>query len=99
MSLTLAQQQATRDEFATNMQRSGLSLETVANALGTTPDVIAANLQLNSRRIEDPWIIRNYLLDEMQQHGQTPVPFTALKGDFHQYWFLNAAIIERGIIG
>ena len=99
MSLTLAQEQATRSEFAANIKRSGLSLATIAAALGTTADTIEEEvIQLNPKRLEDPWIVRNYLLDEMSKKGQTPVLFTALKGDFHHYWFLNNKIIERGKI-
>ncbi|MFD1486034.1 DUF2316 family protein [Lacticaseibacillus baoqingensis] len=98
MSLTPAQTNATRNEFHTNIQRSGLTLEQIATALGTTPAVIAQSIDMHPRHIDDNWIIRNFLLQYMAEHGIEPVPFTALVGDYHRYWFLNADIIERGII-
>lgn len=98
MSLTTSQTEATRREFKVNISRSGRSLAQIADALHTTPDIIAQCVDLHPNRIEDPWIIRNYLLNDLAQQGLTAEPFTALVGDYHQYWFLDAARIERGII-
>ncbi|EQC0747211.1 DUF2316 family protein, partial [Listeria monocytogenes] len=30
--------------------------------------------------------------------GKTPVPFTALSGDYHRYWFLDGEEIDSGIL-
>ncbi|WP_225419239.1 DUF2316 family protein [Lacticaseibacillus songhuajiangensis] len=98
MSLTMAQTVATKREFKENIQRSQLSMEQIASDLGTTPEVITQSITMHPRRIEDNWIIRNYLNEYLAAHQITEVPFTALTGDYHRYWFLNAAIIERGII-
>ncbi|WP_407893192.1 DUF2316 family protein [Lacticaseibacillus sp. N501-2] len=98
MSLTIAQQVATKKEFKQNLAISGLDLATIAQALGTTQATIEANLRLEPDRLEDPWILRNYLLKQIQAQGQEPVTFTALKGDYHQYWFLDGGYIDRGII-
>lgn len=98
MSLTRLQTQATRREFKINLSRSGRSLNQIATSLHTTPEVIAQCIAMQPEHIEDPWIVRNYLLDALAEQGLTPEPFTALVGDYHQYWFLDAARIERGII-
>lgn len=98
MSLTPAQTEASRREFKENIKRSGLSLTDIANELGTTADVIARCIDMHPRRIDDNWIIRNFLLKYMTDHGIEPLPFTALVGDYHDYWFLNPDIVERGII-
>ncbi|MCI1986086.1 MAG: DUF2316 family protein [Lactobacillus sp.] len=98
MSLTPAQMTATRQEFKANIERSGLSLAEIATALGTTPAVIAQSIDLHPRRIDDNWIIRNYLLDYLSAHHIEPVAFSALAGDYHRYWFLDADRITRGVI-
>lgn len=98
MSLTTLQTEATRREFKTNINRSGHSIDELADALHTTPEVIAQCVDMHPDRIEDPWIIRNYLQDDLAKQGLTAAPFTALVGDYHQYWFLDAARIERGLI-
>lgn len=98
MSLTAAQEDATRQELATNLSRSGLTTADLAKALGTTSTIIEQTMQLNARHIEDPWIIVTYLQQYMQAHQIDSVPYTALKGDYHQYWFLNARRIEKGRI-
>ncbi|WP_461215118.1 DUF2316 family protein [Lacticaseibacillus sp. GG6-2] len=98
MSLTPAQTQATRHEFQENIRRCHLSLADIAVALGTTPAVIAQSIDMHPRRIDDNWIIRNYLLDYMNAHHIDGVPFSALTGDYHRYCFLDAAVIERGKI-
>ncbi|MTV82323.1 DUF2316 family protein [Secundilactobacillus folii] len=98
MSLTIEQEDATRHELAENLTRSGLTINDLAQALKTTPAIISATMDLDARHIEDPWIIATYLQTYMQAHHQDAVPYTALKGDYHHYWFLNAKRIERGVI-
>ncbi|MFD1393799.1 DUF2316 family protein [Lacticaseibacillus jixianensis] len=98
MSLTLSQQRATKEEFKQNLALSGLDIQTIAAALGTSKPMIEADLQLRPARLEDPWILRNYLIEQIQTQGKQPVPFTALKGDYHQYWFLDGERIDRGLI-
>lgn len=98
MSLTREQAMATHDEFKMNIARSGLTLDDLAKALGTTAAVIAQCIDMHPRRIDDNWIIRNYLLDYLDSHNIEAVPFSALVGDYHDYWFLNSRIIKRGII-
>jgi hypothetical protein len=98
MSLTRTQQQATIAEFKQNLQLSGLTTTAIAHDLHTNTDTIEALIQLHTQAIENPWILRNYLLKQVSAAGKQPVAFTALVGDYHSYWFLNAKKIERGIL-
>ena len=96
MSLSTAQKQATRREFAENLNRLGLTPQDIAATLSTTPQRIEDIITLrNVRRLEDAWIIRRYLLERAKQSDISLVPFTALQGDPEDYWFLDAARIER----
>ncbi len=96
MSLTKQQQTATIAEFSENIRLLGQPLTTIATALQTTPETITAIAQLNARHIEDPWILRNYLLQQLQEAGLPHQPFTALTGDYRDYWFLDTARIAKG---
>ncbi|AVK63183.1 DUF2316 domain-containing protein [Lactobacillus sp. CBA3606] len=95
MSLNPVERQTTSQELQTNFRRSGLTDAQVATALQTTPEHLQAVLALKVRRIEDPWILRNYLAQQLTQQGITPVPYHYLVGDAADYWFLNQARINR----
>lgn len=99
MSLSPQQIQHTKEEFQANFKRSGLSLEQIATDLETTPAVIAATLNLDVSRLEDPWVLKNYLEAALAQQGSASIPFTALTGDYHRYWFLNSCRIDQRKIG
>lgn len=96
MSLSTEQKQATRREFAENLRRLGLTPQDIAVSLGVTPQRIEDIISLrNVRKLEDAWIVRRYLLEAAEQSGTDLAPFTALQGDPTDYWFLDAAQIER----
>ena len=96
MSLSTAQKQATHQEFAENLRRLNLTPQNIATALGTTPQRIEDIINLrNIRRLEDAWVIRRYLLERAAQAGIKLTPFTALASDPADYWFLDAARIDR----
>lgn len=95
MSLTPAQVHATKAELQQNLALTGYTTAEVATALQTTPENINAILALHPRRIEDPWILRHYLLETLTVQHKQPVPFTALTGNYHQYWFLDADYIAQ----
>lgn len=95
MSLNPTERANTIKEFQENLKLSGLSVDEVADALNTTPSKITRILNLEQSALEDPWIVRNFLIETIKQNGQTPVTFTALKGDWHNYWFLNSHVIDK----
>lgn len=95
MSLTVAEKRVTKKELQRNLILSGLSEEQVARDLKTSPKTIQNILQLKVTHIEDPWILKSYLEEQILGQQKNPLPFTALKGDYHQYWFLDSRRIEQ----
>ena len=98
MSLTKEQENTTRIELEENFVKSGLSLHKVASDLGTTDDYIDQLMHLQPIRLEDTWILRNYLLEKVKETGNDPTPFSVLRANPRQIWFLNADYIEGGKI-
>ena len=94
MSLSKSQLKATENELRENLEKSGLTVEQVAKDLGTDPDYIRQLLRVEPRRYEDTWILKNYLCEKVKEVGKTPTPFTALAGDYHVIWFLDARYID-----
>lgn len=98
MSLTNEQRAATIREFHENMHRLGLTTESIGRDFGVDGDTVERIINLKSGVLEYPWIIRDYLLTQATAQGVELNPFTALRGDPHDYWFLDANIIDRGEI-
>ncbi|MGC6767935.1 DUF2316 family protein [Enterococcus sp. LJL128] len=99
MSLTSNQMLQTQEEFQKNLVLSGLSLSEIARDLKTSISVIENTLQLQTTRIEDPWVLKNYLEEQIIAQNKQPIPFTALVGNYQQYWFLNSKRIKNKRIG
>lgn len=95
MSLTREQKKNTIKEFQQNLEISELTLSDIANDLGTDEITIENIMQLNTNHVENPWILRNYIIDKIIEIDKTPVPFSALSGDYHDYWFLNSKKIDK----
>ncbi|PWG00015.1 DUF2316 family protein [Levilactobacillus bambusae] len=96
MSLNPQEMSNTRRELQENFELTGLTKAQVASDLAISEIKLERLFSLTQRSLKDPWILRNYLIKKVEETGQQPVPFTALKGDYHQYWFLNGRQIERG---
>ena len=99
MSLTARQKEHTIAEFEQNRRTLELSYADIAAALNTTPEHVEAVAHLRGRSIEEPWILRNYLIEQADARNIELVPFTALAGDPRDYWFLDTAFIARGTLG
>ncbi len=95
MSLSLKQKHDTRKELRANLEKAGVEIRQAAEDLGTTPAYIEQLLRLEPRRLEDTWILKNYLIGKVRELGKEPTPFTALGGDYHVIWFLDADYIDR----
>lgn len=95
MSLNPAQMAATRRELAANFALTGMTKEEVASALNISETKLDHLFTLTQTSLNDPWILRNYLLEQVAAQGKTPVPFSALRGDWHQYWLLDADAIDE----
>ena len=98
MSLTPAQEDATRRELNLNFDLSGLTTKQIAEDLETSEEYIRELLALRPRRYDDTWILKNYLLKKVREQGKEPVPFTVLKANPHHIWFLDGNYIDRGKI-
>lgn len=95
--MTLSRQQliATRQELRKNFELTGLSKYQVAADLRISVVKLDRLFDLTQQSLNDPWILRNYLIEKVTATGQQPVPFTALSGDWHRHWFLDSAAIDR----
>ena len=51
-------------------------------------------ITLKSGVLEYPWIIRAYLLSRAETQGVELTPFMALRGNPHDYWFLDGDSID-----
>ena len=98
MSLTDAQIENTKSELKSNFEKSGLTIEEIAEKLKTTPEYIEELFNLNPRRLEDTWILKNYLIEVLNEKSIEVTPFTALVGKSEGYWFLNSDYINNGVI-
>lgn len=95
MSLNKIEKVKTINELQTSFENSGLTISKVATDLQTNEEYIKDLLNLRARRIEDPWILKNYLEQYNADHNKAKVIYTALKGDYHNYLFLDSSTIER----
>ena len=98
MSLNPQERKATIRELQANFALTGLSLAEVATDLGTTEGTIQKVLNLETQHINNPWILRAYLIEKLEEQGIQPVPFSRLVGDPEDYWFLDANLIHNGQI-
>lgn len=96
MSLTRQQETATRDKLKQNFELANIPLNQVASDLDSTPEHVQDVMNLDSDRIEEPWVLKAYLDEKIINNGKQPVPYSALVGDPKQYWFLNNRFIQRG---
>ena len=62
MSLTLTQRNNTKKELQQNLALTGLSKEQVASDLNISVTKLDEILNLQVNSINNPWIVRNYLL-------------------------------------
>ena len=94
MSLSPKQEEDTRRELKANLEKAGISIKQCANELGTSEEYIRDLLDLKPRKLEDTWILKNYLIEKVKEKGEQPVKFTALGGNHHIIWFLNSRYID-----
>ena len=98
MTLTFEEMERTSLELKSNFEKSGLTLEEAAADLKTSPEYIEQLLILNPKRIEDPWILRNYLIEVLNEKSIEITPFTVLVGNSDRVWFLDSEYINNGEI-
>ncbi len=94
MSLTYEQEENTRLELKSNYEKAKISIKQIALDLGTTEKYIQELFELKPKKLEDTWILKNYLIEKVKEKGLTPTPFSALKADYHIIWFLDSKYID-----
>ena len=94
MSLSVKQKEDTRRELKENLDKSGVSVHEAADDLGTTEEYVMRLMRLEPKRLEDTWILKNYLIEKVRSGGKKPTAFTALGGDYHEIWFLDSEYID-----
>ena len=94
MSLSEKQKDDTRKELKENFDKSGVNIQQVAADLGTTEAYIEQLMRLEPKKLEDTWILKNYLIEKVMEAGKTPTAFTALGGNYKVIWFLDADYID-----
>lgn len=95
MTLNAQQIGSSIDELHENFIRSGLTKEQVASDLNISMTKLDHLFSLTQQSLNDPWILRNYLIENVKKNGQEPVPFSAMSGDWHRHWFLNSHAIDQ----
>jgi len=95
MSLNSTERFNTSNELKKNLKMSHLAIEDVANALNTSVEKIKQILELDHVAPEDPWILKEYLSDQLRQQGLMDYPYSKLVGDFRNYWFLSTRKIYK----
>ncbi|HAR7072987.1 TPA: DUF2316 family protein [Staphylococcus aureus] len=99
MSLNKEQRRITAEELQAHFEESTLSVQMIAEKLNvTTEDVekvlfMKAPLGIFSHQLQQfihlVWDVRNVINDNIKENGQMPEPYTYLKGEKEDYWFLR----------
>ncbi|NLZ46772.1 MAG: DUF2316 family protein [Clostridiales bacterium] len=95
MSLNFRERVNTSNELRQNLVLSHLTIENVAVDLNTSVQQINQILELDHVAPEDPWILKEYLSNKLQNQGIIDYPYSKLVGDFRDYWFLDTTKIEN----
>ena len=80
MSLTAEQNIQTSRELRANLEISGLTLDQIAEALDLAREQVEDALAMNDAvNPTHAWMLRDYLIEVIENEDKTPVPFTVLK--------------------
>ncbi len=70
----------------------------ISRDLLTSQKYIKQLFELNPTHLEDTWILRNYLIEVLNEKSIEITPFTALVGKSENYWFLDSNYINKKVI-
>ncbi|RZI01311.1 DUF2316 family protein [Staphylococcus condimenti] len=96
MSLNKEQRAITRDELQAHFDKSSLSKTDLADALDVSVKDINLVLDMKAPKfgsklqnfIHLVWDVRDEINYNIRSHGKEPEPYTYLKGEKEDYWFL-----------
>ncbi len=99
LSLNKEQRRITQEELEAHFKVSTLTVQDIAIKLDTTPDKVEKALQMKAPLgvfgnqlqsfIHLVWDVRDVINNNIEENGQTPEPYTYLKGEKEDYWFLR----------
>ena len=91
MSLNKEQRRITAEELQAHFEASTLSVQMIAEKLNVTTEDVEKALAMKAplgifshqlqRFIHLVWDVRNVINDNIKENGQTPEPYTYLKGE------------------
>ncbi|HCW7451640.1 TPA: DUF2316 family protein [Staphylococcus aureus] len=99
MSLNKEQRRITAEELQAHFEEFTLSVQMIAGKLNVTTEDVEKALAMKAplgifshqlqRFIHLVWDVRDVINDNIKENGQTPEPYTYLKGEKEDYWFLR----------
>ena len=97
MSLNKEQRAITSEELKAHFEKSTLSKADLADALDVSVEDIDHVLAMKApkfgaklqRFIHLVWDVRDEINHDIRKHGKEPAPYTYLKGEKEDYWFLQ----------
>lgn len=98
MSLDKNQRSITTNEFNQSLAQLHLTVAELSEFFQVTSDKIQSIIDMDERLPENVWILRNNLLERFKEQNITPIYFSQLQGDYHNYWFLDSQLIDRKIL-
>lgn len=97
MSLTDKKIEDTKYELKSNLKKADFQLMKISKDLLTSQKYIKQLFELNPTHLEDTWILRNYLIEFLNEKSIEITPFTSLVGKSENYWFLDSNYIKKVI--
>nr|WP_256097414.1 DUF2316 family protein [Staphylococcus aureus] len=89
----------TAEELQAHFEESNLSVQMIAEKLNVTSEDVEKVLSMKAplgifshqlqRFIHLVWDVRDVINDNIKGNGQTPEPYTYLKCEKEDYWFLR----------
>lgn len=99
MSLNQQQRKLTSEELKAHFEQSTLSEADLAHALNITKEEVVNVLNMDApsdlfgaqlqRFIHLVWDVRDEINQNIRLNGKEPEPYTYLKGEKEDYWFLR----------
>lgn len=98
MSLNIIERRQTKIEFKRNIALIGMTNSQLASKLNISTQKLIEIIELKDGCIENPWIVLNFITTYAQTNSLQLLKFSKLKGDYHDYPFLDSVYIENGRI-
>lgn len=99
LSLNKEQRRITQEELEAHFKASTLTVHDIATKLDIKTDKVEKVLQMKEPMgvfgnqlqsfIHLVWDVRDVINNNIKENGQTPEPYTYLKGEKGDYWFLR----------